>query len=171
MPDDVPTRETGKKQEEMEGRLAEEVIAIDAVLSNMLCGEVDDVKTEEWVLDACLSATDSVYGMIGVINEHGTYDTTTYTSQTMQDCAFPEALVLDLSTGMTLRGIWGWPMLHGEPLLCNDLRAHADRVGFPEGHVELESFLGVPLKRDGKVVGMVAVANKPGGYSSDHPPG
>ena len=54
-------------------------------------------------------------------------------------------------------------MLHGEPLICNDLQAHPDRVGQPRGHVPIHSYLGVPLKRDGKVIGMVAVANKPGG--------
>jgi len=136
-------------------------------VDDMLHGEVNDVETERRVLDACLEATDSVYGMIGVINEHGQYDTTTYNSRTLEDCAFPEALAWKLSTGMPIQGIWGWAMLHGEPLVCNDLPAHPDRVGFPEGHVPLHSFLGIPLHRDGNVVGMVAVANKPGGYTEE----
>ena len=72
-----------------------------------------------------------------------------------------------MSTGMTIRGIWGWPMLHGEPLICNNLQSHPDRVGFPKKHVQLRCFLGVPLKPEGKVVGMVAVANKPGGYTQE----
>ncbi len=148
-----------------ESRLTKESLAVAAVLKDMLSGDLDDAQTEKQVLDACISATDSAYGMIGKINEHGKYDTTTYNSQTLQDCAFPEALAWDLSTGMTIRGIWGWPMLHDEPLLCNDLKSHPDRVGHPEGHVPILCFLGVPLKREEEVVGMVAVANKPGGYS------
>jgi light-regulated signal transduction histidine kinase (bacteriophytochrome) len=72
-----------------------------------------------------------------------------------------------MSTGMTIRGIFGWPMLHGEPLLCNDPQSHRDRVGYPEGHVPINCFLGIPLKREVKVVGMVAVANKPGGYTEE----
>ena len=133
----------------------------------MLSGKIDDAKTEERVLDACLSATDSVYGMIGIVNEHGNYDTTTYSGRSLQDCAFPEALAWDMSTGMTIRGIWGWPMLHGEPLICNDLKSHPARVGQPAGHVPIDCFLGVPLKREGKTVGMIAVANKPGGYAAE----
>ena len=154
-----------RKREQAGDRLAKELTAITAVVHDMLRGEVDDAQTEKRVLNACLAATDSAYGMIGVINEHGKYDTTTYSSQTLQDCAFPEALAWEMSTGMTIRGIWGWPMLHGKPLICNDLQAHPDRVGLPQGHAPLRCFLGVPLKRDGKVVGMVAVANKPGGYT------
>ena len=145
-------------------RLEKELEAVSAVLRNMLRGEVDDAKTEEKVLDVCLTATDSVYGMIGIVNAHGKFDTTTYSSRTLQDCAFPEALAWEMSTGMTIRGVWGYPMLHGKPLLCNDLQAHPDRVGAPEGHVAIKCFLGAPLIRDQEVIGMVAVANRPGGY-------
>ena len=102
--------------------------------------------------------------MIGYINERGTFDTTTIASTANEDCAFPAAMVQEVTTGMNIRGIWGQPMLTGEPLICNDLQAHPDRVGLPEGHVPLHCFLGVPLKLDGAVTGMIAVANKRGGY-------
>ena len=151
----------------VEERLTKEMTAITAVVNDMLRGEVDDAQTEARVLEACLAATDSVYGMIGRINERGKFDTTTYNSRTMQDCAFPEALSWYMSTGMTIRGIWGWPMLHGEPLICNDLAAHPDRVGYPKRHVKIKCFLGVPLKREGQTVGMIAVANTPGGYTKE----
>jgi len=155
------------QREQAEGRLRKESGAVAAVLSNMLRGEVDDAETESRVLDACLAATDSVYGMVGVINEHGQFDTTTYASQVTQDCPFPEALTWELTTGMPIRGIWGWPMLRGEALACNDLAAHPDRVGQPEGHIAIHCYLGAPLKRDSEVVGMIAVANKPGGYTEE----
>jgi len=147
--------------------LEKESTAITTVMENMLSGERDDAEIEKRVLDACLVATDSVYGMVGKINEHGKYDTTTYSSQTLHDCMFSEALTWEMSTGMTIRGIWGWPMLHGKSLLCNDLYNHPDRIGHPKGHVPIQCFLGVPLKEEGKVVGIVAVANKPGGYTEE----
>jgi PAS domain S-box-containing protein len=156
---------TENKQDRI--RLEKEMTAVTNVLNDILQGEVDEAQTEKKVLKACLVATDSVYGMIGKINEHGKYDTTTYSSQTLEDCAFPDALAWEMSTGMTIRGIWGWPMLHGKPLICNDLQSHTNRVGLPKGHVPLACFLGVPLKVDGKVVGMVAVAKKTGSYTSD----
>jgi signal transduction histidine kinase/ActR/RegA family two-component response regulator len=122
---------------------------------------------EKQVLDACLEATDSSCGMIGMINEHGKYDTTTYRTRTVKDCVLPDALALHLSRRMAKRGIRRWSMLHREALLCNDLELHHERVGQPEGHAPIHCFLGVPLKSEGKVVGTVAVANKPGGYSEE----
>jgi light-regulated signal transduction histidine kinase (bacteriophytochrome) len=56
-------------------------------------------------------------------------------------------------------------MITGEPLVCNNLPDHPDRVGQPKGHIPMDSFLSVPVKCDGKVTGMVAVANKPEGYT------
>ncbi len=163
------TSELERNLEELkrtEDRRDKEFTAVTDIINSILHDELDDAETEKRVLNACLTATDSAYGMIGVINEHGKYDTTTYDSQTIQDCAFPEALTWELSTGMAIRGVWGWPMLHGKPLICNDLSAHSDRCGCPEGHVPIERFLGVPLKnKEEDVVGMVAVANKSGGYS------
>jgi len=148
-----------------EQRLAQESAAVTEIISEMLNGQLSDEETERQVLNACLDATGSVYGMIGRVNEHEKYDVTTYSSRSLSDCAFPEALAWELSTGMEIRGIWGWPLLNGEPLVCNDLEHHPDRVGLPEGHLPLGSFLGVPVKHEGRVTGLVAVANRPGGYT------
>ena len=152
---------TGRRQ--AEERLEKEPAAVTAILNNILLGEEDE--TEKRILDTCLVATNSVYGYIGVVNAQGRFDTTTYAGQALRDCAFPEFPARDLTTDMTIRGIFTWPMVHGEALLCNDLPTHPDRVGFPEGHIPLHCFLGVPLKGDGEVVGMISVANKPGGYT------
>ncbi|MFH1470364.1 MAG: GAF domain-containing protein, partial [Candidatus Micrarchaeota archaeon] len=148
-----------------ERRVEKEMTAISSVLNNILSGDADEAQIERRVLDACIDATDSVYGMIGIINSRGRYDVTTYTGKVLMDCAFPEALSWKLSRGMKIRGIWGFPMLQGTALLCNDLEAHSARVGLPEEHVPIQCFLGVPLRRNGKVSGLVAVANKPGGYA------
>jgi PAS domain S-box-containing protein len=116
-----------------EERLVKETSAVADIVAEMLDGTLDDAETERQVLDACLDATSSVYGMIGVVNQHGKWDTTTYNSRTLGDCAFPEAMAWEMSTGMEIRGIWGWPIVHGEPLLCNNLQEHPDRVGQPKG--------------------------------------
>ena len=147
---------------ESELRLTREANAVAAIIDSMLHGEIDEKQTEDRVLNACLAATDSVYGMIGWINDDGKFDTTVYDSRTLNDCAFPEAEAWHLTTGMTIRGVWGSAMLKGEPIICNDPAAHPDSVGLPGGHVPINCFLGVPLKDGSTTVGMVAVANKPG---------
>lgn len=148
-----------------EESLAKETTVVSEIVAEMLRGELSDAEVERQVLNACLDATHSSHGMIGMINAHGRYDVVAYGGRTLQDCAFSDSAARELSTGMEIRGIWGWPILHGKPLRCNQLSGHPDSVGCPHGHVPIDCFLGVPVLRDGKVIGMVAVANKPSGYS------
>ncbi len=66
-----------------------------------------------------------------------------------------------------VRGLHGEVVRRGATLLCNEPAAHPASVGLPAGHVPLESFLGVPLKRGGQTIGIVAVGNRDGGYTDD----
>jgi PAS domain S-box-containing protein len=148
-----------------EQRLIEETAATADIVKQLLSEEANEPETERQVLDACLAATRSRFGMIGAVNEHGEFETTTHNSETLKDCAFPEAMAGNLTSGMNTRGIWAWPMIHGEPLLCNDLVSHPDRVEPPDDHTQIDCFLGVPVMDGETVTGMVAVVNKEGGYT------
>lgn len=66
-----------------------------------------------------------------------------------------------------IHGITGRVLLDGKSLLTNDPPSHPDSIGVPDGHPRLTAFLGVPFVRDGKVVGMIGVANREGGYRSE----
>lgn len=124
---------------------------------------------EKGILDYALEITNSPYGMIGKVNEAGKYNTLTYSSQTMDDCAYQPEKAMKLSTGMVIRKVWGVPMLTGKPLLCNDIQKHPESGGFPkEGkHVPLKAFMGVPFKNGKEVVGMIAVAKSEGEYTEE----
>jgi signal transduction histidine kinase/ActR/RegA family two-component response regulator len=63
-----------------------------------------------------------------------------------------------------IHGIYGSVLSNGTTLLTNDPASHPARVGLPSGHPSLTAFLGVPLKEGNKTVGMIAVANRKGGY-------
>ncbi|MFA5756081.1 MAG: GAF domain-containing protein, partial [Smithellaceae bacterium] len=58
-------------------------------------------------------------------------------------------------------------ILREQPLIVDDPGAFPDRVGVPEGHPPLTSFLGVPLKDGRKTIGMIALANRTGGYTGE----
>jgi PAS domain S-box-containing protein len=64
-----------------------------------------------------------------------------------------------------LHGIYGRVILDGNGFFTDDPTHHPDRIGLPTGHPPLESFLGVPLIREGRSIGMIALANRPGGYT------
>jgi PAS domain S-box-containing protein len=66
-----------------------------------------------------------------------------------------------------IHGVCGRVLLDGKTLLTNDPAAHPDSIGLPKGHPPLTSFLGVPLRQQGRVIGMIAVGNRAGGYGSD----
>jgi PAS domain S-box-containing protein len=65
-----------------------------------------------------------------------------------------------------LRTLFGAAVTTGEPVIANDPDHDARRGGLPGEHPPMKSFLGVPLFHGGEMVGMVGLANRPGGY--DH---
>ncbi len=66
-----------------------------------------------------------------------------------------------------LHGIYGRVVREGEAFFTNDPASHPDRIGAPEGHPPLRSFLGAPLVHGGKTIGMVGVGNREGGYRAE----
>ncbi|MGI5849334.1 MAG: PAS domain S-box protein [Christensenellales bacterium] len=71
--------------------------------------------------------------------------------------------------GIIAGGAGQWQSLgsvadNGESLLTNMPSQHPESVS-PEGHPQLDSFLGIPIKRDGKTLGVIGVGNRPDGYT------
>lgn len=60
--------------------------------------------------------------------------------------------------------LFGAAMTTGQPVLSNDPATDPRSGGLPEGHPPLDSFLGVPLLKGEHKVGLLGVANRPGGY-------
>jgi signal transduction histidine kinase len=66
-----------------------------------------------------------------------------------------------------LRNLFGHVITCGEVVLSNDPASDPRSGGLPEGHPPLHAFLGVPILRGAEVVGMIGVANRPGGYAGN----
>ena len=67
-------------------------------------------------------------------------------------------------TGFKIQGLYGRVLSEGKGFFSNDPATESGGIGTPEGHVPLTSFLGVPLTHSGKVIGLIALANREGGY-------
>jgi PAS domain S-box-containing protein len=63
-----------------------------------------------------------------------------------------------------LDSLLGEVLRTGRPVCSNDPPSDPRAGGTPEGHPPLRSFLGVPFHQAGTFVGMVGLANRPGGY-------
>jgi two-component system, cell cycle sensor histidine kinase and response regulator CckA len=127
-------------------------------------------QTEGEIANKCLNVaqalTKSKFGFIGEINQAGRFDTLAMSDPGWEACRIPRSDSVLLINNMEMRGIWASVLKEERSLIVNDPAAHPNRVGTPEGHPLLTSFLGVPLKHMRKTIGMIALANKETGYDS-----
>lgn len=63
-----------------------------------------------------------------------------------------------------LNTLFGVVITSRAPVIANDPPNDPRRGGLPPGHPPLRSFLGLPFGSCGQVLGMVGIANRPGGY-------
>jgi signal transduction histidine kinase len=63
-----------------------------------------------------------------------------------------------------LKTLFGKVMTSGKPVISNSPYTDPRRGGLPEGHPKMNSFLGMPFSLDDELIGMVGIANRPGGY-------
>ena len=137
--------------------------AINRLLAEALIGE-----TEEDLGRTCLATagelTNSHFGMFGFLNAQGLFDVVAISDSGWDACALPREEAGVAIRDMPIRGIDRATLRDGRSRIVNDMATHPDRVGVPEGHAPLTCFLGVPLKEQGKVIGMIGLANKSGGY-------
>jgi PAS domain S-box-containing protein len=128
--------------------------------------------TEEELGNECLSValriTGSQLGFVNLVGDDGLLH-----DIAISDMGWKQCLMYD-KTGhrrpqgnFVVHGLYGNVINSKKSFFTNDPLSHPDSIGIPSGHPQLTSFLGVPLVLDGKVMGMIGVANREGGYSSE----
>ena len=131
--------------------------------------ETLDCETEEEVAQVGLKVAEelsgSAFGFIGELNPEGRFDTTTLSTAGWSACQVPRPEADVLLKSMPNRGINRVGLREQKSWIVNDPAGHADAVEKPAGHPPLTSFLGVPLRYVGGITGMIALANKEGGYT------
>jgi PAS domain S-box-containing protein len=127
-------------------------------------------KTEEELGRTCLTIaeelTGSRFGFIGEVNQAGHLDITAFSDPGWAACQMGEAgqeRVKLFNLGM--RGLIGEVITEGRAVIANDPATYSGAAGLPPGHPPLTSYLGAPLRHGGQVFGLIALANKPGGYT------
>jgi PAS domain S-box-containing protein len=65
------------------------------------------------------------------------------------------------------KNLLGEVISKGKTVVCNELSGDSRSKGVPPGHPPVHAFLGVPIFKGGDIVGLIAVANRPGGYAGD----
>jgi signal transduction histidine kinase len=111
----------------------------------------------------CLDLTQSAFGFIGLLNGSKQMDVAAIKGFEPLDPNFYDNFRL-----IPVRpSVFGVVITNQSSKISNDVLHDPDRVGQPRGHPPVRTFLGVPLQVGDRVIGMVGVANKLSGYTTD----
>ena len=125
------------------------------------------------LLENVLELTDSEYGFIGEVfrDKNGkpyvkSYATTNIAwndeTQYLYEKTREKGMVFS-----RLDCLYGAVLTTGNLIISNDPANDGRSCGLPPGHPPLDSFMGVPLQGREDLLGMVGVANRPGGYTPE----
>jgi PAS domain S-box-containing protein len=157
---------TGRKR--AEERIRHQNAVLEGI--NRVLREALTTESEEELGRTCLAVaeevTQSKFGFVGEIGPSGRIDAIAISDPGWEACKVETAGQRKLPKGFEIHGLPGRVILDGKGFFTNDPSSHPDSIGTPAGHPPLTAFLGVPLKHDGKTMGMIGVGNREGGYSS-----
>ncbi len=142
---------------------------------NAILEGVNRILTEALTCDSeqdlgriCLQAAEDItgsrFGFLAEIDSAGRLAHIAISDPGWEACHIGGSGRADLPGVFHIHGLYGHVILDGKGFFTNDPRSHPDSIGLPNGHPPLNAFLGVPLKQDGRVLGMIAIGNRQGGY-------
>lgn len=122
------------------------------------------------LLEHLLQASESEYGFIGEVlkDEQGSPFLRAFAITDISWDDASRALYQHYVNGSfefrNLKTLFGHVLATGKTVIANDPATDPRRGGLPAGHRPLECFLGLPLYRGEALIGMIGLANHPGGY-------
>ncbi len=130
----------------------------------------DLAATSSLLLDGLLILTKSAHGLILEVYEQAD-GSQGFRPQAISGIAWTEHTyhLLDLAqrNGMVFQDIhnlFGTILEAGAAVIVNDFDASRQTAPFPPGHPPIHAFLGMPIRIDDHLLGVVGLANRPGGY-------
>ncbi len=139
--------------------LAEKDVLVDATRA-VLRGETFEA-TARSLFESAKRITGATAGYVALLSERGFENEVLFLDAGGRDC------IVDPDLPMPIRGLRGEAYRTGEPSWENDFPASEWMAYMPEGHARLDNVLFAPLNVDGQAVGVIGLANKPGGFTED----
>jgi len=113
------------------------------------------------IYNSCQGLLGATGGYLALLSEDGTHNEPVWLDTGDLPCT------VDPSLPMPIRGLREQTYRSGRALYENDFRNSPWVQLLPEGHTGLESVLFAPLAIKGLVVGIIGLANKPGGFDEN----
>ncbi|MFA5903114.1 MAG: GAF domain-containing protein [Desulfobacula sp.] len=149
-------------------------LAINQALSSLyiplVTAGTDIEKIATIVLEKCRQLTGSPHGFVAEIDQaNGDLIAHTNTKMLQTECKIAEEKLRKVrfpqrADGL-YNGLWGHALNTKEPFYTDVPVKHPASVGVPEGHVEIERFLSVPVLLAGELVGQIALSNSTRAYT------
>lgn len=163
---DISDRKRAEKEKERSTHITDIVSDIQASFI------ADDMRgiAFKGLLDGLLALTQSQYGFVGELR-HDSQKTPYLKMFVLSDLSWDEdtraLFQRTQESGMEFRdldNLIGAAVRLGEIVIANDAPSDARAGGLPKGHPPLNNYMGVPLTIGGKMVGLVGLANRDGGF-------
>ena len=132
---------------------------------SLTCETVEDVVGK--CLEVAEELTNSEFSFIGEVNENGRLDDRAISPPGWDACTADPEKSLGLLSNIEIVSYWGRTVKEGRSQIVNDPDSDPDKRGIPKGYPPIKSFLGIPLKQGNKTIGLIALANKEGGYTEE----
>ena len=121
-----------------------------------------EFKEAAWsIFDACRNLIGAHSGYVALLSKDGLENEL----QFLDSGGFP--CTVDPSLPMPIRGFRQEAYDTGQTVFHNSFPQSEWTQYLPKGHVSLENVLFAPLKIEGNVVGLLGLANKPGGFTDN----
>jgi PAS domain S-box-containing protein len=113
------------------------------------------------IFDAAKELIGAISGYVALLSEDGRENVVLFLEPGGLPCT------VDPRLPMPIRGLRAKAYRMGQPVYDNDFPRSDYRQFLPKGHARLENVLFAPLNLDGKTVGLLGLANKPGGFTDN----
>lgn len=152
-----------------ERKLSEEKLKLhDNRLKDMLelhrLGDATEKEIFDFTLSASLRTVQSDFAFIGLMTANeAVMINHVWSKNVMSECQISEKPV---EYPIAKAGIWGEVVRQRRPIIVNDYSTCKEsRKGYPEGHVPIKSFLGIPIISGTRIVAVACAANKASDYT------
>jgi signal transduction histidine kinase/CheY-like chemotaxis protein/HPt (histidine-containing phosphotransfer) domain-containing protein len=118
----------------------------------------------DFTLEASLRIVPSEFAFVGMISaDEAVMIIHAWSRGAMGQCAITEK---PIHFPIAEAGLWGEIVRQRRPIIVNDYNTSTEfKKGYPEGHVPIKRFLGIPIFSADRIVAVTAVANKVSEYT------
>lgn len=151
---------TDRERIQKELRRSEQRTAVMNRIANIFLTVQDDKLYGEVQAVVC-EIMESRFGVFGYVNTNGNMVVPSISRDIWSECQLSDKPIV-FPRERWIHSLWG------QTLLTKTARISTGPFKVPDGHIQIDNFLAVPIVYDEEAIGQLSVANRPGGYDHTH---